>query len=71
MMNRSGDPIADYYINQREEEEYEKRCPVCDICGEPITDEYYYMVGGIKFHLHCAECHSVDSYVENNNDEEF
>ena len=65
---RSDDPIADYYMNQREEEEYEKKCPVCDVCGERITGDFYYSVGGLKFHLDCAECHSVESYVEANNE---
>lgn len=42
----------------------EKYYPVCDICGERITDDYYYEVAGMKFHLECADCHSVESYVE-------
>lgn len=67
-MLRSDDPIADYDAYDREAAEYEKKCPVCDVCGDPITDDYYYMVGGMKFHLSCAECHSVDSYVEANNE---
>ena len=36
----------------------------CDICGEKITDEYFYQVCGITFHLECADCKSVDAYVE-------
>lgn len=47
-----------------EEERFIKMCPVCDICGERITDDYYYEVGGMIFHLDCADRHSVESYVE-------
>lgn len=56
-------PIADFYIREDELAEYESKCPVCDICGEPILDEYYYQIGDIVFHLDCAERKSVDSFV--------
>lgn len=49
---------------EKEEQEFERLCPVCDVCGEPIKDDYYYEVGGMIFHLDCAERRSVDNYVE-------
>lgn len=61
---RSADPIADFNRYDGECAADESLCPVCDICGEPITDDYYYEVGGIVFHLGCAERHSVESYME-------
>ena len=61
---RSADPIADYDRYEKECEDDESLCPVCDICGERITDDYYYEVGGIVFHLDCAGRHSVESYME-------
>lgn len=61
---RGPDPIEDFNMHDAEEAEYEKLCPVCDVCGERITDDYYYKVGGIVFHLDCAERHSVESYME-------
>jgi len=61
---RGPDPIEDFNRHDAEEAEYEKLCPVCDLCGEPITDDYYYEVGGIVFHLGCADRHSVDDYME-------
>lgn len=61
---RGSDPIEDFNRQDAEEAEYEKLCPVCDLCGEPITDDYYYMVSGIVFHLGCAVRHSVDDYIE-------
>ena len=54
----------DYDRYEKEYEDDESLCPICDICGERITDDYYYEVGGIVFHLDCAERHSVDSYME-------
>lgn len=61
---RGPDPIEDFNRHDAEETAYEKLCPVCDICGERITDDCYYKVGGIVFHLDCAERHSVESYME-------
>lgn len=61
---RSADPIADYECFERECEDDESLCPVCDVCGQRITDDYYYEVGGMIFHLDCAERHSVESYRE-------
>lgn len=58
------DPYADFERQDYEDAEREKLYPVCDICGDRITDDYYYEVAGMKFHLECAERHSVDSYVE-------
>ena len=57
------DPITDFNKYDDECAAYEDKCPVCDICGERILDEYYYKVGDITFHLDCAEKRSVDSYV--------
>lgn len=61
---RTADPFYDLARYEDECEDFESKCPVCDICGEPITDDYYYEVAGIKFHLDCADRRSVDSYVE-------
>lgn len=61
---RGPDPIEDFNRHDAEEAAYEKLCPICDICGERIVDDYYYEVAGMKFHLDCADRHSVDSYVE-------
>lgn len=57
------DPYEDFCRHDWEEAEREKRYPVCDICGERITDEFYYEVFGYRFHLGCAEFHSTESYV--------
>lgn len=57
------DPYEDFCRHDWEEAEREKKYPVCDICGERITDEFYYEVFGYRFHLGCAECHSTESYV--------
>ena len=35
------------------EDEYEKLCPVCDICGEHITDETYLDIDGLILHKGC------------------
>ena len=45
-MMRTNDPVRDAERYAAEADDYINNCPVCDICGEPITDEYYYEVGG-------------------------
>lgn len=61
---RGPDPIEDFNRHDAEEAAFERLCPICDICGERILDDYYYQIGDITFHLDCADRHSVDSYVE-------
>ena len=63
MSYRSDDPLADFDRKDAEDYAYEQKCPVCDICGERITDDYYYTIGNITFHLDCADRHSVENYV--------
>jgi formylmethanofuran dehydrogenase subunit E len=46
---------------------YERRCPICDECGEPITaDDWYW---GIYDNILCESCllkfrKSIESYIE-------
>jgi hypothetical protein len=63
---RTADPFYDLDRDETECEENEKFFPVCDVCGETITDDYYYELGEYKFHLDCAWKlrKSVDDYVE-------
>lgn len=61
---RTSNPIADFNRYDAECAKWESMTPVCDICGEHITDDYYYKIGDITFHLDCAERYSVDSFVE-------
>lgn len=62
-MMSASDPYEDFERQDYEDAEREKRYPVCDICGDRITDDYYYEVAGYRFHLGCAECHSTEDYV--------
>ena len=49
-----------YDIYEAHEAERERRLeelPKCDICGEPIQEEYYYLIKGDKI---CPDC--LDNY---------
>lgn len=57
-------------LKELREMQYEAKCPVCDICGETITDIYYYDVYG---DIMCEGCFdewcqefrkNVEDYVE-------
>jgi recombinational DNA repair protein (RecF pathway) len=41
----------------------EKYLPICDFCGEKITDETYYVIGGQIACHECCEERYVDTYV--------
>lgn len=49
---RCGDPLADFARHDREQAQWEKSLPKCDVCGEPIQDYYYEIDGEII----CQEC---------------
>lgn len=48
-----GDPIDDFYKHDAEQYAWLMQLPVCDVCGEPIQDDYYYDFGG---DIVCEEC---------------
>lgn len=50
-----GDPYDDFLNHEAQAEEWLSRLPVCDICGEPIQDDYYYRLGGEIICEHCME----------------
>lgn len=47
------DPVRDYDRYCSDLEERMKRLPVCDCCGERITDEYYWVIKGTRY---CERC---------------
>ena len=44
---------------------FEDYCPICEVCGERITDEYYRQIGSDTYHDGCIETRTTDTYVEN------
>lgn len=58
-------PVADFERYDREQQQKLAALPVCSECGEPIQDEYFYLINGENI---CEEClkdyrKSVDDYV--------
>lgn len=47
------DPVRDYDRYCSDLEERMKRLPLCDCCGERITDEYYWQIKGTRY---CERC---------------
>lgn len=52
-MQRTDNPIADFDAYEWEREKQLAKRPKCDICGEPIQDDYLYEIQG---ELICEEC---------------
>ncbi len=44
-MSYTDDPAADFARRDEEDAEWLESRPVCDFCGEAITDDYYYEIG--------------------------
>lgn len=49
------DPIADFATHDFDQQKALERLPLCCICGEPITDEYAYMLMNDWYHKDCFE----------------
>lgn len=71
-MMYAGDPLDAFYrydSDQAEaQDEYERACPVCQICGERITDDYCYCLSPSSdmydtfrscVHITCIKTHRV------------
>ena len=54
---RSGDPLADFDRYEREQEKRLEQLPVCDYCGEPIQDDFFYQINGENYCPDCMEGH--------------
>lgn len=64
MTFRSIDPLAGMYWHDDDTDDYERFCPVCEICGERITDDIFRRIGSDCYHDGCIETVQTDSYVE-------
>ena len=55
MRNVVRDPLDDF--NDWDDEQYEwlQSRPVCDLCKDPIQEEFYYDLGGMKICEHCKD----------------
>ena len=71
MFMYTDNPSRDYDRHCAEQEAWRAKCPVCDGCGEVITDDYYYEITG---EIYCEDCmndccrKSTDDYIESQND---
>lgn len=52
-MYYTDDPVRDAMNYELEQESWLAKRPVCEICGEPIQDDYLYDIDGV---IHCEEC---------------
>lgn len=50
---RKGDPDDDFNRLDREQAKHEAQLPKCDICDQPIQDDYFYLINGDNV---CSEC---------------
>ena len=63
----SDDPLFDFNIHDRRQEEALDKRPVCCYCAEPIQDDFCYEINGEYFCEDCLDMHfrkAVDDIVE-------
>lgn len=63
----TSDPERDFARYDAEQAEFESRCPECEHCGQPITDDYLIEVDGYYYHEGCfMKEHRIDldDYLE-------
>ena len=53
----TNDPVADAERYYAEKEAELNRLPVCDCCGDPIQDEYLYLIDNHKYCKACLDEH--------------
>lgn len=63
MIIRTADPHADFRAHTENQEYWLQTLPKCRRCGEPIQDDHYYNIYGVKY---CPDC--MDSYFRIEND---
>lgn len=66
-MRYSDDPIADFDAYDREQAKEMDKLPRCEHCGEPIQDEYFYLIGDEAYCADCLEsefCKRTEDYIE-------
>ena len=54
---RSNDPLYDFAVRDKAQQEWEDSLPRCDHCGEPV-DDYVYDIDG---EILCIQC-VIDKY---------
>lgn len=52
---RCGDPLDDFNRLDREESAWLESRPKCDICGNPIQDDHFYLINGDNVCPGCLE----------------
>lgn len=61
MIFRTDNPIRDFERYDAYQAEELKKRPVCEYCGEPITDDHYYEIFEEKV---CSDC--LKEYCDRN-----
>ena len=67
MRQYTGDPHADYAAHEREQEAWLDKLPRCSECGEPIQDEYAFLINDIWICESCLDREykkSIDDYID-------
>ena len=49
------DPLMDFEHHDREQTKRLAELPVCDVCEDPIDDDFYYEINGENICEHCMD----------------
>ena len=62
----TGDPLADFDRWDAEQQRKMDKLPVCADCGEPVQDDYYYLINDEVICPNCLDAgyrKAVEDYV--------
>lgn len=70
---RTNDPLRDVTVYDEEEQAWLSERPVCEECGEPISEDHAYYVDGEWYCIDCFNSQflfNVDDWVDRQRDRE-
>lgn len=59
-------PVADYDRYAADQDRELQKLPKCSHCGEPIQDDFCWVIDGEIYHPDCGEelfCHYTEGYI--------
>ena len=66
MFVRTDDPIRDFETHEAMLAAKLEKCPVCDYCGERITDDHFYEINDERVCPDCLLAFCKDNFKVNN-----
>lgn len=67
MHHRTDDPVADFMHYDAEQAREMEKLPICEDCGEPITEDHFYEINDVYICPNCLEAgyrREIEDYID-------